>query len=471
MIFNSSAFFVFLAVVLAAHSLRLDWELRKAILLGASAVFYASWGPFFLTLLAASAITDWMVARRISESDDRSKRLRWLLLSLTINLGLLAVFKYGNFIARNLEIAARFAGSPVALGRITTGLPVGISFYTFESLAYSIDAYRRTAEPWKRFRDFGLYLAFFPHLVAGPIIRPSFFAPQLATSQRVTRPGLASGGMLLVIGLFFKIVIADTLLAPIVDAIFAVSYTATGIDAWAAVLAFGGQIYGDFAGYSLCAIGVARMLGFVLPDNFRNPYGAVGFSDFWQRWHISLSSWLRDYLYVPLGGNRRGTLRTSINITITMVLGGLWHGASWTFACWGLVHAMLLLLERLVRRIGRWNSFATSGRVLGAATTFIAVTVAWVFFRASSWQTAEQLIRAMAFGSFQHGSLPSRWQYLTAIAVPLSLALSHTVAPESSVGDWLAGRPPLVRGLMLGTLIWLILLCSGTGRAFIYFQF
>jgi D-alanyl-lipoteichoic acid acyltransferase DltB (MBOAT superfamily) len=260
--------------------------------------------------------TRWFVAGNIARTEDARRRRAWLALSLTTNLGLLGVFKYGNFLAVNVETAAAWVGAPVSFPRVTLPLPVGISFYTFEALAYSIDVFRRRAQPWTRFRDFALFLTFFPHLVAGPIVRPADFRPQLESPRRTRWPQLSWGLALLVFGLFQKVVLADAMLAPVVDAVFARDAHAGTREAWIGAFAFSGQIFCDFSGYTLCAIGAALALGFALPDNFNSPYGATGFTDFWRRWHVSLSSWLRDYLYIPLGANHGSATTDYLNALV-----------------------------------------------------------------------------------------------------------------------------------------------------------
>lgn len=475
MLFNSASFLLFLGAVLALHATPLSWPARKVVLLVAGCVFYSAWNPVFLVLLAISAVTDWFVAGRIARADAPRERKAYLGLSLATNLGLLATFKYGNFLAINFEALAAWAGHPVSLPRITLPLPVGISFYTFEALAYSIDVYRRRAVPWTKFTDFGVFLTFFPHLVAGPIVRPDDFRPQLETARRTTREGLAWGLALLTWGLFQKVVLADGLLAPTADAVFTSAARPGTLEAWAGALAFSGQIFFDFAGYTHCAIGAALTLGFKLPDNFDSPYGAIGLSDFWRRWHVSLSSWLRDYLYVPLGGNRGSAANTVRNLMITMVLGGLWHGAAWTFLAWGAVHGALLVAERGAR--GAWSrlSMPAPGPVAAAAlaaVTFAAVTAAWVFFRAPDFATAFRLLSAMAgTGDGTTRVIGASWQRSLAFALPLGLAVTHQRFRFRTIQAGIDRWPAPVRALALGAMIAALVLFSNDDRAFIYFQF
>lgn len=306
MVFNSLTFLLFFAVVTALHYVPLPWRTRKANLLLASYLFYAAWNPPFVLLLWFSTMVDWYLAGRIHQSTDDHRR-RWLLsLSILTNLGLLGYFKYGYFVLNNLVGVLSAAGIEYRPADLDIILPIGISFYTFQTLSYTIDVYRRRLTPGKSFLDYALYVTFFPQLVAGPIVRAGEFLPQCLTPRRATGSQFGWGLILLVVGLFQKVVLADTLLSPVVDKVYGAGSGIGTIEAWIGTLAFSGQIFFDFAGYSTCAIGVAMCLGFSLPDNFRYPYGAIGFSEFWQRWHISLSSWLRDYLYVPLGGSRHG---------------------------------------------------------------------------------------------------------------------------------------------------------------------
>jgi alginate O-acetyltransferase complex protein AlgI len=477
MLFNSAAFLLFLGVVVALHATRLPWATRKVVLLVAGCVFYSAWNPVFLVLLAVSAVTDWVVAGRIAASDRVGTRRAWLALSLTTNLGLLAVFKYGNFLAATAEAVLAHAGIDASLPRVTLPLPVGISFYTFEALAYSVDVFRRRATPWRSFGDFGMFLTFFPHLVAGPIVRPSDFAPQLEEERRPDAALATWGVALLLWGLFQKVVLADGLLAPTVDAVFDPAARAGMRDAWLGALAFSGQIFFDFAGYTQCAIGAALVLGFRLPDNFDSPYAARGFRDFWRRWHISLSSWLRDYLYIPLGGDRHGTARTVASLAITMLLGGLWHGAAWTFVVWGGLHGAYLIAERgyaaLVARRTPPSAAPRGAATLGALGTFAAVTVAWVFFRAHDFPTAFRLVGAM-FGAAPADAAPqiqARWQLASAVVIPCALVLSHTRFRTRTLQDAIDRWPAPVRALATGAILALLLLFSNDNRAFIYFQF
>ena len=332
MVFNSFTFIAFFAVMLILHNLPfLSWKTKKINLLLASYLFYAAWNPPFILLLWLSTVVDYFVGRALYTQENKYKKRLLLVLSLIGNLGMLCFFKYGNFLLDNFVILTHALGINFHPAKPNIILPAGISFYTFTTLCYTIDMYKRKSKPVRSFLDFALFVTFFPHLVAGPIVRPPQLVPQFEHPHKATRLQLQQGLFLLSLGLFMKVAMADTLLAGSANTVFGYARSLPGLDAWVGVLAFSGQIFFDFAGYSTCAIAVAMCLGFVLPENFRYPYAAIGFTDFWRRWRITLSSWLRDYLYIPLGGNRRGEFRTYFNLMMTMLLGGLWHGASWTF--------------------------------------------------------------------------------------------------------------------------------------------
>ena len=294
-------------------------------------------------------MVDFFVGRALYRQENLTKKRLLLVISLIGNLGMLCFFKYGGFLLENFVLLVNAFGIDFHPAEPDIILPAGISFYTFTTLCYTIDMYHKRSEPVKSMLDFSLFVTFFPHLVAGPIVRPPQLVPQFETPCKANAQQLTNGLLLLTLGLFMKVVLADGMLAGTADQVFGFAGPLATIDTWIGVLAFSGQIFFDFAGYSTCAIGAALCLGFILPENFRYPYGAVGFSDFWRRWHITLSAWLRDYLYIPLGGNRKGEARTYINLMITMLLGGLWHGASWTFVAWGGLHGIYLWVEKFVR--------------------------------------------------------------------------------------------------------------------------
>lgn len=394
-------------------------------------------------------------------------------LSLLGNLGVLAFFKYGNFILENIFALSAIAGWRADYTAMSIVLPAGISFYTFQTLSYSIDVYRGRMKPWPSFLDFALYVTFFPQLVAGPIVRASDFFPQCAEAVRTSARQLGWGLTMIVLGLFQKIVLADGIFAPVVEDVYAVGIQPSTLSAWTGTLSFAGQIFCDFSGYSTCAIGTALCFGFHLPTNFRFPYAAAGFSDFWQRWHISLSTWLRDYLYIPLGGNRAGHVRTLLNLMATMLIGGLWHGASWTFVVWGGLHGFYLVVERLLAPVIRVCSrhWGQPGRYAGITVTFLLVNIAWVFFRAGSFEQAWVILSAMT-GSVGtdifHLSMP-----VAAVAALATggLVLTHLFFRDLSLESMASRAPRLVIVIVLAIMLLSIMLVPGQDRAFIYFQF
>ena len=350
MVFNSLTFAVFFACVLLLHNLPFSWTVKKVNLLIASYLFYAAWNPPFVILLWVSTVVDWWAAQGLVRAQRPVARRAWMLLSVVANLGMLGFFKYGEFLLDNFSALMSTFGIAYQPPHYAIVLPVGISFYTFATMSYTLDVYLRRALPAQRFLDYALFVTFFPHLVAGPIMRPTELVPQFAEPRRANAHQLCFGLALMTLGLFQKVVLADGFLAPIAERVYDQDVIPGALDAWAATLAFGGEIFCDFAGYSTTAIGAAMCLGFAMPDNFRFPYAAIGFSDFWRRWHITLSAWLRDYLYIPLGGSRHGEARTYFSLIATMLLGGLWHGASWTFVVWGGLHGTYLAAERTLRK-------------------------------------------------------------------------------------------------------------------------
>src|SRR5881398_3269063 len=380
MLFNSLTFVMFFVVVVTAYWSMRSWNARKNFLVVASYIFYGAWNPPFAALLFSTTAMDFWLGRRIAKAKEGHSRRAWLVGSVCMNLSMLGFFKYGNFLLENFQWLLARIGIVYQPPQLDILLPVGISFYTFHSLSYTLDIYRDVLKPTRSLRDFVLAVSFFPQLVAGPIVRAGDFLPQLKHPPRLKEGQFFWGLALMTLGLFEKIVLADALLSGSADRIFGYGGPLVALDSWAGVLAFAGQIFFDFAGYSLCAIGAALTLGFHLKDNFRFPYAAIGFSDFWRRWHISLSTFLRDYLYIPLGGNRRGAARSMINLIIVMFIGGLWHGAAWTFVVWGLLHGSYLAIERLVKvfvkKESTWpNNLAV--KLLLGLTTYIAVLVAW----------------------------------------------------------------------------------------------
>lgn len=388
-LFNTFCFlFVFLPVVLAVY-----WSIPRrggklAWLTLSSFVFYGFWDVRFVLLLIASAAVDFVAGLRMSRPGAR--RRVWLVASMTFNLGMLGFFKYAGFFTTNARSLFDLAGLGLELPAISVVLPVGISFYTFQTMSYTIDVYRGDVEHTRSFLKYLTYVTMFPQLVAGPIVRYRTVADQLDQVPRRPRAQMfASGFTLFVIGLAKKVLVADTI-ASRIDPIWADTANLTAGAGWAAALGYSLQLYYDFSGYSDMAIGIGGMLGFVYPVNFRAPYKALNPSDFWTRWHVTLSTFLRDYLYIPLGGNRHGAGRTHVNVMVVMLLGGLWHGAAWTFVIWGAYHGLLIVVYRWTRSI--WDA---APKVVQRLWTFFLVVVGWVTFRAPDMATALDVYGAM----------------------------------------------------------------------------
>lgn len=473
MLFNSLTFVVFFAVVVTAYWSIRSWTLRKNLLVVASYIFYGAWNPPFAALLLSTTAMDfWLGARIARAKGDHSRRI-WLITSVCMNLSMLGFFKYGNFLLENFKWLMAQIGVVYQPPHLDILLPVGISFYTFHSLSYTLDVYRGVMQPTKSLRDFVLAVSFFPQLVAGPIVRAGDFLPQLVASPKPQTGRFLWGLALMTLGLFEKVVLADTMLSGSADRVFGFGGPLIALDAWMGVIAFAGQIFFDFAGYSTCAIGAALCLGFHLKDNFRFPYAAIGFSDFWRRWHISLSTFLRDYLYIPLGGNRVGWTRAAINLVIVMFLGGLWHGAAWTFVVWGLLHGFYLVIEHVLRAFfgtKTWtDNFAV--KILLGLVTYASVCLAWVFFRASDFATATRMLRGM-FGGHPHGDaiLATREMWQIGI-VTFFMILAHWSLREISIEQAVERLPR-----WLVTTVWALMACAiilnqGSSNAFIYFQF
>src|SRR5216110_1212144 len=405
MLFNSLTFIVFFVIVVTLYWSIHSWTARKNLIFTASYIFYGAWNPPFAALLFSTTAMDFWLGRQIAKAKNQSRRA-WLVGSVCMNLSMLGFFKYGNFLLENFQWLLARIGIIYHPPHLDILLPVGISFYTFHSLSYTLDIYRGVLQPTRSLRDFILAVSFFPQLVAGPIVRAGDFLPQLVRPPRLRVGQFMWGLLLMTLGLFQKIVLADTMLAGSADRIFGYAGPLVALDSWLGVIAFAGQIFFDFAGYSTCAIGAALCLGFHLKDNFRFPYAAIGFSDFWRRWHISLSTFLRDYLYIPLGGNQVHPTRAACNLVIVMFLGGLWHGAAWTFVVWGLLHGSYLVIERVIRVLFENKSWAAVPltRAVAGFATYGAVCVAWVFFRASDFTIASRMLSGM-FGGHPNGDM------------------------------------------------------------------
>ena len=484
MIFNSLIFLLFLAVVLPVYY-RLKHRAQNWFLLFASYFFYGWWDPRFLGLLWFTSFFDYFCARWIDKTASPIRR-KWLLAgSMTVNLTVLGFFKYFNFFADSAAGVLNFFGlaaHPLALHII---LPIGISFYTFMSMSYTIDVYRRELKPSASLLDYQLFVCYFPHLVAGPIMRASKLLPQFQTARVIKREQVVNGFWLVLLGYFKKVVISDRLAQVVNWGFGGPSAPFADMNSWFVIYAFAFQIYADFSGYSDIARGLSKIMGFELMENFKSPYLAANPSEFWRNWHISLSTWLRDYLYIPLGGNRRGTFRTYLNLTITMLLGGLWHGAGAAFVLWGFFHGVLLAVHRAWsqwrERIAAPPTVARSGfaaaipgfaRFASVVIFFHLTCLGWLFFRAGSvpakvgqLNLIESFLRAL-FTPWQHGWDPICWGVLLYGGIGLFLQWKNGLMDRFS--EWPA------RWQAAG-MITVLLAIAGLGvfegAQFIYFQF
>ena len=490
MLFNSLHFLVFFPVVVGLYyGLPLRW--RGPLLLLASYYFYMSWRAVYVLLLLATTLLDYLSGYRMSRLATKRQRRPWLYLSLGSNLGTLFVFKYFNFFRDGIAAAAGALHWPVAIGpALGLLLPVGVSFYTFQSVGYILDVYQGRLEAERNFGRFALFVSFFPQLVAGPIERGGHMLPQLRRAHRFNYVNIVSGLRLMAWGLFKKVVVADRL-ALFVNPVFNhPRQHPEGPLLLLATLAFTFQIYGDFSGYTDLARGAARVLGFDFNLNFRQPYQAASVPEFWRRWHMSLSSWFRDYLYIPLGGSRVSQARAYGNLLIVFVVSGLWHGANWTFVVWGGLHGLYLVLSTGARplreRLARLTGLAAHPalrRGVGVAGTFGLVAYAWIFFRANNLADALFISRHLFSG---WGHLPGRpaatlllefsQHYrpelaVAAFAVGLMLLVEY-VGSRRSPQAWLSAQPVATRWLGYAGLALLILyLGIFTSTSFIYFQF
>jgi alginate O-acetyltransferase complex protein AlgI len=463
MLFDSPAYFIFLIAVVFLYW-RLKWRRQNALLLCASYFFYGWWDWRFLLLMMASTVIDFLIAQQIADAPDGSRKRRVLLIvSLCINFGILGFFKYFNFFLGSFTVmAARLGMHDLPLPLLKIILPPGISFYTFQEVAYIVDVYKGKLKPSRSFLDYGLFISLFPHLIAGPIQRPDHLLPQVQRPREFNERAFFDGIMLIVSGLFRKTVIADScanLANMAFDGRLGSNFYATLIG----VYAFAWQIYGDFSGYSDLARGSAQLLGFHFMVNFRQPYFATSLQDFWRRWHISLSTWLRDYLYIPLGGNRHGTLNTYKNLMLTMLLGGLWHGANWTFVIWGGIHGAWLSLERLL-----WRDKAPANW-LSRIVTLIIVGVTWIFFRAKSVSAAFAMLASLRHFIWQHQYGPEMI-FLAAVSA-IGLLIDYRIEHYREEYVFERGSLAVPVCAAAGMALIMIAFAASETNAFIYFQF
>ena len=470
MLFNSSEFVVFLLVTLAAYW-ALPWlQVRRALLIVASCVFYAWWDYRFLALLAYVTLVAYLAARAVHRWPAQGKRI--VALTLLLQLGQLAVFKYTNFLLASVADLASLSGLQLNVPKLAILLPIGVSFYTFHGISYVVDVYRGKLPRPLGLSVVALYIVFFPQLVAGPIVRADVFIPQTERPARLDSRDLAVALKLVIIGLICKGVFADRL-SPLVDAVFASPAKFDNATLVSAAVGFYSQIYFDFVGYSTIAIGVSRLFGFKLPRNFDFPYRSVSITEFWRRWHISLSTWLRDYLYIPLGGNRGGALKQYRNLFLTMLLGGLWHGASYNFVLWGAAHGLALGAHKLFR--SRWPTLFVRGAAryawlpLAWLLTQSFVLLAWVPFRAASFADTSTIWHAL-FAARDDAGLKSSVIPWALLLVPIVAEHVLMQNPRLPRVPW--PRRPLLVLALLGLSFALVLpLLELQVQNFIYFQF
>lgn len=470
MIFNTPIFFWFFCIFILFYGfVFLKQTPRIYLILVSSLVFYGAWNYSFIPLLVASGVADYFIAQAIGNASSQQVKKRWVSLSILINLGILALFKYADFVLESVAELLAVLGYQASLPTLSWVLPVGISFYTFQSLSYTIDVYRGDMKPRKGLVEFVAALSFFPQLVAGPILRAKSILPQMHAIALPQWESVKHAFLLITVGLIKKTG-ADLLAIP-AQKVFEAQESLSTLEMWTGVLAFAGQIYGDFSGYTDMAIGIALLLGFKIPLNFRVPYFALSPVDFWRRWHISLSSWLKDYLYISLGGNRNN--QRTRNVFITMLLGGLWHGAAWTFVAWGAFHGAIITATHYLANVkifARFNSGHSKViNLIKWAITFYLVLIGWVFFRANDIHSAFEILTSLhsISSSIPWGNNALSIFSITAVWVLLVHIMDFYVIKSS---EKLENKP---------WLFWLLIILGQTvclfigepSNEFIYFQF
>lgn len=466
MLFNSIEYIILLAISLVAYWLSSSLRLRQWVVLAASIYFYMSWSKIFIVMLLAMIGINWLIGNKIGQTRQRF----WLILACVINLGLLAYFKYMNFFLENVESLAKLHDPTFQAAHLSIILPLGISFYVFELISYQVDVYRAKFEHERNPVVFAIFVLFFPHLIAGPICRASQFMPQVHLLQRLDGAKIYNGLYMFLAGFALKCGIADGV-APFVNVIFAAPENYSGFDNLLATIGFGVQILCDFWGYSLMALGAALLFGFVLPHNFNLPYSALSIRDFWRRWHMTLSNWLRDYLYIALGGSRTDVAwKVQRNLALTMLLGGLWHGASWNFIIWGGIHGGALAVNRwfemvsIPRHVGmilRWPPLAW-------LLTMSVVFAAWIYFRATSFGDAAMMMERIVtpVAGWGNTKLAPAFFELMLLYLPLQW-LVHTTTYQRDVTTLSIWRPSLAAACLAAfSFVYYV-----DGNKFIYFQF
>jgi D-alanyl-lipoteichoic acid acyltransferase DltB (MBOAT superfamily) len=469
MIFNTGFFLLLFLGFLGIYQLLRGHHRARLLYVTAFSLFfyYKSSGWYFL-LLVFSTIVEYNFALWIADSSSQTKRKLLLTLSLLVNLGMLFYFKYTNFFLSGYQA---LTGQPVPVLHVL--LPVGISFYTFQTLSYTLDVYRNQIKPLRNIWDFAFFVSFFPQLVAGPIVRASDFIPQIPKKPFLSREDMGRAVVLIAAGLFKKAIISDYISLNYVDRIFDMPTRYSGIENLLGVYGYAMQIYCDFSGYSDIAIGIALLLGYRLPPNFLSPYQSTSITEFWRRWHISLSSWLRDYLYIPLGGNRKGVFRQYLNLFLTMLLGGLWHGASLTFVLWGALHGAALAVDKLFQKVFKPgdNWFI---KVLGWVITFHFVCFCWIFFRAGTFEIATQVIQQITH-NLRPDLLPQVVASFRAVFALVALGYLLHFIPDGftfQLEGAMGRRSVVTQAVVVTVVIWLVIqVKSAEIQPFIYFQF
>lgn len=470
LLFNSGFFLFFFLFILIFY--RFFWHNYRAkvfFLMTMSLYFYYKSSGVFFVLIIISSIIDFIAGKMIHENKSPVQKKLMLVVSLIMNLGILGYFKYTNFF---LDTVNQIAGA-AHFDMLNIFLPVGVSFFTFQSMSYTIDIYRGQLEPEKKFTDFLFFVSFFPQLVAGPIVRASDFLPQIKNDVFVSKEDIGRALFLIIAGLFKKAVIADYISINFIDRVFEWPTRFTGVENLLALYAYAIQLYCDFSGYSDMAIGLALLLGFKLPINFNSPYKAASITEFWQRWHISLSSWLRDYLYIGLGGNRKGSVRTYANLILTMLLGGLWHGASWRMVIWGFIQGAALAFER---RLGiyKWTHKSKLNRFIGFLVTFNLFTFTLLFFRAQSHQVALEMVSQM-WNYFNPEVFVQFVAGYPVVFILIVLGYITHFTPQSwedFAQKFITNLPFIGKAILLALVIWIVVqFKSADIQPFIYFQF
>ena len=476
MLFNSIEFLVFFAVVFAVYWATPWQRLKVILLLAASYYFYMSWNAKLAAVVAGSSVVDYFLGRALEHSAGQGRRKTFLTVSIVMNMGLLGYFKYSNFFLQSLGDLLHRVGLHAQIPVLNVLLPIGISFYTFEAISYMVDVYTKRIRAEEDPIHFLLFISFFPRMIAGPIIRGRNFLPQVKREIRFDGARLDLGLQYVLMGLFKKMAIADRM-ACLVDPVYASPGGYSTSAAWIAVLAYSLQIYCDFSGYSDIAIGTAHMLGFKLPENFNMPYLSRNISEFWRRWHISLSIWLRDYVFISLGGSRGTEIMTAATLMTTMTLCGLWHGANWTFVAWGVAQGLMMVAHRIFRLFCKmrpaWQAALETGwgGALRTAITFLSVTLGWVIFRSQDFARAGAVFHALFIP--QRGIMVrdpvGPWSLVIALAV---VAIAHAAAETGSWKKWFPAFAPPARGLAYMLIVASIFtLAPDSSKPFIYFQF